>query len=274
MTQAPRMSDARPEVACIAAEGCSYLRALSTIEHIAGFEHTARAYAAASERCREHGCWAASTAAAAPASAAPEPVPLKAFYRPDRPATLPAAHEAEPVPFIRSKHIDIVSDRAGNFVERRPLMLATLPRRGDPLGYLYRYWLDLRSAGSLQFSNIDTVQLTRADIIGKLHIVDVSSGNPHDFRFELFGYAVPIGRYESPCAHPVQIWADSLMRDYNTVRLTAAPRLHRMRCRLGEVAHHYTRLILPFHDKGARVTRLLVAIREERGNGLRLKPAE
>jgi hypothetical protein len=278
MTQAPRMSDARPEVACIAAEGCSYLRALSTIEHIAGFEHTARAYAAASERCREHGCWAASTAAAAaaaPASAAPEPVPLKAFYRAGRPATLPVAHEAEPVPFIRSEHIDIVSDRAGNFVERRPLKLATLPRRADPLGSLYQYWSDLRAAGACRFSNIDTVQLARSGIIGKLHIVDVRSSNPQDFRFELFGYDVSIGRYyESPRAHPVSIWADSLMRDYNTVRLTAAPRLHRMRCRLGEVAHHYTRLILPFHDKGARVTRLLVAIREERGNGLRLQPAE
>ncbi|MGO8918880.1 MAG: hypothetical protein ACLQJR_23510 [Stellaceae bacterium] len=36
---------APPDIACRAAEGCSYLRALSTIKHIAGFEHTARNYA-------------------------------------------------------------------------------------------------------------------------------------------------------------------------------------------------------------------------------------
>lgn len=273
MIQAPRTYLGEPEVACVAAEGCSYLRALSTIEHIAGFEHTARAYAAAAERCREHGCWAASQATAAPSGGdAPTPVPLKAFYRPR--STSFSSHAAETVPFVRSELVDMVSDADGNQVERRPLKLSTLPRRGDPLGHLYRYWMDLRSAGTLQFSNIDTVQLARADIIGKLHIVDVNSGNPHEFRFDLFGYSLPIGRYESPCSHPVRIWADSLMRDYNTVRLTASPRLHRVRCRLGEVSHHYTRLILPFHDKRARVTRLLVAIREEPGNGLRLQAGE
>jgi hypothetical protein len=272
MTQAPRMSAARPEVACVAAEGCSYLRALSTIEHIAGFEHTARAYAAASERCREHGCWAASTAAAAAASAAPEPVPLKAFYRASRPGTMAVASEAETVPFVRSEHIDIVSDGAGNYVERRPLKLATLPRRADPLGSLYHYWSDLRAAGACRFSNIDTVQLARSGIIGKLHIVDVRSSDPQDFRFELFGYDVSIGRYyESPRAHPVGIWADGLLRDYNTVRLTAAPRLHRIRCRLGDTSHHYTRLILPFLDKRGRVTRLLVAIREEAGDNIKVQ---
>ena len=151
------------------------------------------------------------------------------------------------------------------------MLFRSLPRRGDALGSLYRYWCDLRAANACRFSDIDTVQLARAGIIGKLHVVDVDSGNPCDFRFDLFAYAVPIGRYEAPCAHPVKIWADSLMRDYNTVRLTASPRLHRVRCHLGGVGHHYTRLILPFHGKRGRVTRLLVAIREEAGNALQVK---
>jgi hypothetical protein len=38
----------------------------------------------------------------------------------------------------------------------------------------------------------------RAGIIGRLHIVDVSSADPEDFRFELLGYGVPLGAYEKP----------------------------------------------------------------------------
>lgn len=262
---------ANAEVACVAAEGCSYLRALATIEHIAGFEHTAQAYTMAAERCREHGCWAAKVAKA-PAPEAPQPIALKAYYQPPRRRMGLVAQAAEPVPLVRSELIDIISDQEGNSVERRPLKLDSLPRRGDALGSLYRYWCDLRAASACRFSDIDTVQLDRAGIIGKLHVVDVHSSDPHDFRFELFGYDVSIGRYyESPRAHPVGIWVDSLMRDYNTVRLTATPRLHRMRCELGGISHHYTRLILPFHDKRGRVTRLLVAIREEPGNGVQVK---
>src|SRR5579883_2281949 len=49
-----------PPVACVAKGGCSYLRALSTIEHLAGFDSTARSYAAAAARCQEEGCWAAA----------------------------------------------------------------------------------------------------------------------------------------------------------------------------------------------------------------------
>jgi hypothetical protein len=266
------VADTLPEIACVAAEGCSYLRALSTIEHIAGFEHTARSYAASASRCRERGCWAVAKAGAAPPAAA-QPILLPVSRRPS-PRISALARDAEPVPFIRSNLIDVISDREGNYVERRGLKLGTLPARGDPLGSLYQYWCDLRAAGACLFSNIDTVQLTRAGIIGKLHIVDVSSGDPEDFRFELFGYDVPIGRYESPRAHPITMWADSLMRDYNTVRLTAAPRLHRMRCQLGDTSHHYTRLILPFLDKRTRVARLLVAIREEAGNGVKVKPGD
>lgn len=272
--QAPAgIAAAQHEVACVAAEGCSYLRALATIEHIAGFEHTAHAYAMAAERCREQGCWAAAAAAAkSPAAEAPQPIALKSFHVPAPRPKAAFASAAAPVPFVRSDLIDIQSDGDGNYVERRPLKLDSLPRRGDSLGSLYRYWCDLRAANACRFSDIDTVQLARAGIIGKLHVVDVHSSDPQDFRFELFGYDVSIGRYyESPRAHPVGIWVDCLMRDYNTVRLTATPRLHRIRCQLGDTGHHYTRLMLPFLDQRGRVTRLLVAIREEAGDNVKVQ---
>jgi hypothetical protein len=268
------IAPAAPEVVCAAGDGCSYLRTLSAIERIAGFEHTARRYLAAAARCREHGCKAASATvgrAAAPVLVA-DPVPLKSVAASSRcpdPAQRGAA--AEPIPFSRSAWVDILSDRDGNFVERRQLKPETLPAKNDGLGYLYRYWADLRAAGALCFSNIDTVHLARAGVIGSLHIVDVASGDPNDFHFDLFGYAVPLDRLERPRALPVQIYADTTLRDYNTVRLTGVPQLHRIHCRLGDTMHHYTRLILPFLDESDRVTRLCVAIRQERGNSLKVE---
>lgn len=264
-----RVVDARPEVACAEAAGCAYLKALSTIEHIAGFEHTARNYAVAASFCREQGCRAALKAGAGAPAAAPL-IPFKGVHRPP-PRIAAFAREAETVPFIRANLVDVVSDRCGNYVERRALKLNSLPARGDPLGSLYRYWCDLRAAGASQFSGIDTVQLTRAGIIGRLHIVNVSSSDPRDFRFELFGYNVPMGAYPTPCAYPVAVYADATMRDYNTVRLTASPRLHRVRSLLMGVSYHYTRLILPFLNQSNGVSHLVVAIRQEPGDGTQVK---
>jgi hypothetical protein len=269
------IAPSRPGVACAATEGCSYLRALSTIEHIAGFGHTARSYAASAASCSQHGCWAAATQGGkgggdgAVTSALMRLEPDRGTRRRGLAAIPQTAVEA--IPFTRSALIDILSDSDGNFVERRALRFSDLPAKGDALGYLYRYWSDLRGAGALQFSNIDTVHLSRAGVIGKMHVVDVDSADPADFCFELFGYAVPLGRYERPCALPVPIYAKTTMIDYNTARMTAAPRLHRVRSRLNETSYHYTRLILPFVNLGGRVNRLLVAIRQEAGDGLKLE---
>ena len=170
--------------------------------------------------------------------------------------------------------VDIVSDRAGNYVERRALKLETLVSRGDALGYLFGYWRDLRAASVCRFTNIDTVHLERAGIIGMMHVVDVSSSDPGDFCYELFGHAVPVDNCPVPRRLPIGIWADCLLRDYNTVRLTAAPQLRRMRCLLGGINYHYTRLILPFLDARDRVARLAIAIRREPGDGVHVEAAE
>jgi hypothetical protein len=258
-------------VTCVADGGCSYLRALSTIEHIAGFEHTARNYAAAAARCQRNGCWAASAHGThGVALHAASPIPLHAA----RKAAIytPALDRmAQTIPFVRSRLLDVVTDGSGNYIERRPVKLNTLPEKDDPLGYLYQYWRGLRSETGCQFSNIDTVHLVRAGIIGKLHIIDVADSDPGEFRFELSGYAVPLSRYEKPRAFPIGIYADTTLRDYNTVRLTGVPALHRIRCRLGDTSHHYTRLILPFLDDAGSVIRLLVAIRQEPGNGRKVE---
>jgi hypothetical protein len=268
------IAPAQPGLAGVAVEGRGYLRDLSTIEHIAGFEHTARRYAASAEDCIEcdGGAAAIDSVDRAEAAMAAALVTLKSVAGPRRRCFAEAAEQpAEAIPFTRSALIDILSDSQGNYVERRPLKLADLPAKGDALGYLYRYWLDLRRAGALQFSNIDTVHLARAGVIGKMHVVDVGSPDPNDFRFELVGYALPLGQFEKPRALPVSIYAESTMLDYNTVRLTGVPQLRRLRCRLGGSVHHYTRLILPFLDERDRVARLCVAIRQERGDAIKVE---
>jgi len=272
--QAPlSIAPVTPEVVCTAGDGCSYLRELSTIERIAGFEHSAQRYAAAATRCRDQGCRAgAPKASSAAAVAAAEAVPMKTVEGARRFGGRTSMDGAgEPIPFAREAYIDILSDSEGNFVERRRLKPQSLPAKGDALGYLYRYWSELRSAGALRFSSIDTVHLARAGVIGSMHVVDVSSSDPNEFHFDLFGYAVPIGRLERLRALPVQIYADTTMRDYNTARLTGVPQLHRLHCRIAETMHHYTRLILPFLDDRDRVSRLCVAIRQEPGNSLKVE---
>jgi hypothetical protein len=267
-----------PPVACIADGGCSYLRTLSTIERLAGFDQTAHSYARAALRCQHLGCWAAEESENVGAQQIPScsaPVTLDSV-RPTRDPAVSAARKgvAAPIPFVRSALVDTVSDGDGNYVERRSVKLEILAGCSDPLGYLYQYWCGLRAETECRFANIDPVHLMRAGIIGKMHIIDVSSGDPEDFRFELAGYAVPMSYYERPRAFPIKIYADATLRDYNTARLTATPRLHRVRCRLGDTYHHYTRLILPLLNSSGRVGSLLVAVRLEPGEGLRVQPGD
>jgi hypothetical protein len=263
---------AAPAQGCAVKSCCLHLRTLARIEEIAGFGHAARAYAKQAARCCRVGecamrsaCNDEGTAAIAPVGAIPLTLPRHGRSS----AAVGAVHQASVIRFDRAAAIDRVSDAHGNYVERCPLKLDALPARGDPLGYLYNYWRELRGASACSFDNIDTVHLDRAGIIGKMHVVDVNSSDPGDFRYELFGYAVPVGQYETPRAHPVGIWSMSLLADYNTVRITAVPRLHRVRARLNNTNFHYTRLILPFLNAASRVNRLAIMIRQEAGDGLR-----
>ncbi|SRR5579883_309745 len=261
-----------PPVACVAKGGCSYLRALSTIEHLAGFDSTARSYAAAAARCQEEGCWAAARREEPSAQEVQiaAPVSLKTVATThSREVSASAFGALEPIPFSRAR--DVIYDGQGNYVEKRALKFDSLPGEGDALAYLYRYWCGLHAETDCRLTNVDTVHLERAGIIGNLHIVDASSSDPGEFCYELLGYAIPVRYSGKPGAYPVTIYAESIVQDYNMARLTAAPQLHRVRSRLAGIGYHYTRLILPFFDSGGRVDRLVVAIRQERGDGLKIE---
>lgn len=257
--------------------GCHHLRTLATIEHIAGFDHAARSYAAAAARCRRDACCRVQPelrSESVASSSPPAAIPLAAWRHARSSSVELGSGNSTLVKFDRAAAIDIVGDRDGNYVESRPLKLDSLPGGADPLSYLFRYWRDLRAASACRFVNIDTVHLERAGIIGRLHVLDVSSSDPADFRYELFAYAVPVPHCQVPRAVPIAIWADSLLRDYNTARLLNVPQLHRMRCSLAGTKYHYTRLILPFEDARRRVDRLAIAIRQELGDGIRVDPGD
>jgi hypothetical protein len=113
----------------------------------------------------------------------------------------------------------------------------------------------------------------RARMIGRLHVVDVASSDPGDFRYDLAGDVLPLKAPPGPSTLPVAIYADATMRDYNTVRLTGVPRVQRIRAHLEGVCYHYTRLILPFLGETRRVSHLVVAIEQVPGDGMRLAPA-
>ena len=159
------------------------------------------------------------------------------------------------------EHVAVTSVRGPGVVRRRYIKDAV---------HLQDRALDRHTACRL--ADLDVTQIMRAGIIGRLHVVDVRSSDPGDFRFELAGDVVPFKPPPGPSTLPVAIYADATVRDYNTVRLTGAPRLQRICGRLEGVCYHYTRLILPFLDKNRRVSHLVVAINREPGDGMRLAP--
>jgi hypothetical protein len=256
-------------------ETCRYLDTVSKLERLTGFEPTAEAFATAATESSGPGCrfeplCKALDSGHEPHHPTPGCVTVVRFS-----STLSGPRrawgQAEPVAFTRSTAIDVITDDQGNRVERRALKFDAL-RAAASLDHFFQYWQWLRGATACRLADLDVTQIMRAGIIGRLHVVDVRSSDPGDFRFELAGDVVPFKPPPGPSTLPVAIYADATVRDYNTVRLTGAPRLQRICGRLEGVCYHYTRLILPFLDKNRRVSHLVVAINREPGDGMRLAP--
>jgi hypothetical protein len=260
--------------ACDVDGSCRYLRDLSRLEHLIGCDPTAKFYERIADRCPQGGCWALLLhlrEIASPHAARRSKFPLKAARPvPEARASKAKGRAGEVIPFVRSDVADVVTDNEGNFVERRGLKIGSLDPT-EPLGYMYDYWRWLRGMTGCQLSNVDTAHLMRAGIVGTLHVVNVESSDPDDFRFELFGFRVPLEHVEKPRQIGYDVYVDSVLRDYNTVRLTAAPRLQRVRTQLGPAYYNYRRLIVPLLDKRRRVSRLLVGFQLEPGDGTIVK---
>jgi hypothetical protein len=249
--------------------GCLYWQTLAAVERILGSPQTATFYAEVANRCVSDGCWGLLLhvgKVGAPEVRHPVRLPTRAVRLP----WSGTVHRNRTViPFARPEVGDVISDEEGNYVEQCGLRADGVKVIAS-LSYLSQYWRLLRATTRCRLKNIDMIHFIRAGVIGKLHIVDVSSSNPDDFRFELAGYQVPVGDYEKPRAFPVKIYADTILRNYNTVRMTAVPRVQRIRGRLAGRICHYTRLILPFFGERGHVSHLAVAIHREPGDGAEL----
>jgi hypothetical protein len=252
---------------------CRYLDTVSKLERLTGFDLTADVFATAAVECPRQGCrfeplCQALDAHREPRHPMPDSVRVAVFPQ-SRAAVDRAWGGADLIEFARSTATDVTTDDHGNRVERRILKLDLL-KEALSLDHFFQYWQWLRGATACRLADLDVAQIMRAGIIGRLHVVDVRSSDPGDFRFDLMGNVVPYNPPSAPSKLRVAIYADATVRDYNTVRLTGVPRLHRIRGHLDGFHYHYTRLILPFLDKKHRVSHLAVAIERERGDGLRL----
>jgi hypothetical protein len=255
---------------------CRYLNTVSKLERLIGFDLTAEVFATAAVECPRQGCRFEPLCRALDARqerrhSTPDPV-TEVVFSPPPGSYRRAWGGAEPVAFTRSAAIDVITDDQDNRVERRALKFDML-KAASSLGHFFEYWQWLRGATAGRLADLDVTQVMRSGIIGRLHVVDVRSSNPGEFRFDLAGDVLPYEAPPGPSKLRVAIYADTTMRDYNTVRLTGAPRLQRIRARLEGIGYHYTRLILPFLDKSQRVSHLAVAVEREPGDGMRLAPA-
>jgi hypothetical protein len=256
-------------------EVCRYLDTVSTLERLTGFDRRAAFFSIAANECPRRKCRFEPLCRALDAERPPRN-PTANFltavaFPPPSAGHRPAWGGAEPVAFARATAIEMIDDGLGNRVERRTLKLDVL-KAASSLNYLFGYWRWLRRATACRLADMDVLQIMRARIIGRLHIVDVRSSDPGDFRYDLAGGVVPFKVPSRPSALPVAIYADATVRDYNTVRFTGVPRVQRIRAHLEGVCCHYTRLILPFLGETRRVSHLVVAIEQEPGDGMRLAP--
>jgi len=166
---------------------CRVLETVSKLERLTGFDLTADVFATAARECERPACrferlCRAIVARQEPYHPASDPVTAVAFSPPPG-GHRPAWGGAEPVTFTRSAAIDVIADDQGNRVERRALKLGVLKGTSSSLDHFFQYWQWLRGATACRLADLDVTQVMRAGIIGRLHVVDVSSSDPGDFRF-------------------------------------------------------------------------------------------
>lgn len=154
-----------------------------------------------------------------------------------------------------------------NAVRSRRETLDAIGQSDSSLGQLLAYWHELKGAGSLppRRADFDILELGRRKLMGWSHVIDVSTADPRGFSFRLFGSNCDalfqrdfskVSLNDVPC----QLYAQAIMADYNTVKLTGTPSYHKVTARLNWRRTSYTRLVLPLADDQGRTTQLLVSV--------------
>ncbi|MBI3451755.1 MAG: PAS domain-containing protein [Rhodospirillales bacterium] len=157
---------------------------------------------------------------------------------------------------------DIVTSR--DIVKRRRISLDAFDQQDEKLQQAYVYWQSKRRGGLLPArEDIDIVDLR--PLIGKIHLVDVSSGDPAQFHFRVFGSSVResisnVFRNQLVGECTSQALKQSVIEDYTSVIFTGVSSYHQIVALIEYVKYSYSRLVLPLADDGRRVTLLMVCI--------------
>jgi hypothetical protein len=264
------------------------LHTIAELEKLLGFGAGARVIARTIQRCHQSSGHCASHYACMERLAASDRMGAKLVVLPQAadsafaagaagPAVQPASRRPASIIQLRdATPARIVSDDAGNVIERRLVRTDVIRRRGDSIADLLDYWTALKGDDRVPaFADIDPVRLAQLGLLGRLHVLNAENADSALMRFDLYGNKIPLdnGRIYTGLAvgdHPVRIQAQTVAADYDTVRKTAEPHYFRISKRLGGIGYRYARLILPFSFSGGRVDRLVVAVRPEPDDGLPL----
>ncbi|HUA52784.1 MAG TPA: PAS domain-containing protein [Candidatus Sulfotelmatobacter sp.] len=157
--------------------------------------------------------------------------------------------------------------RPADWIDRTTLDPEAALGDASPLGRLYGYWLAIKRETGIMPPRkaIDPIVLHDCNLMGYAHVVDVSADDPNEFTFRIFGSNVTLDSGKNFAGtkvgdYPVPQYRDAVANDYLTVKMTAWPRLQRVRASINFSRRSYQRLILPFSGSDGKTERLLVAV--------------
>jgi len=114
--------------------------------------------------------------------------------------------------------------------------------------------------------DIDPVDLAKLNMIGTVHILDVSPDNPAHFFFRLYGSKMTLDNGKNYTGlrigdYPVEIWSTALQEDYLSVKYTGLPRYQHVGAFMNNSTRGYTRLTLPLASNGYHIDKLLIGVK-------------
>lgn len=150
-----------------------------------------------------------------------------------------------------------------DFVVRNRLELDHAHAEHPGLGYLLAYWRALRGGLPPPSADIDLDAVGRVDFLNWTHIIDVSPGDPNEYRNLRQAPGTLI--YRRPDNIPLRalgntLYAEAVKTDYQSVKRSRRPLFQRVSVKSPEGSIRYHRLILPWARQDGEIERLMVGV--------------
>ena len=159
-------------------------------------------------------------------------------------------------------------DSAGNLICK----IAICPSDVDvgrfrSVASVLRYWQSLPRHGAVfpRVTAFDPMGLQDCQSAGYVHVIDVSSTDPVEFYVQMYGSKTLLnGACDLTGAYlkdlNVSIHSQSVLHEYNSVKILGIPKLHLVYAILSGEMRTYLRLIAPIATDGWHCDKLLVAV--------------